>query len=67
MDIDVDGAEKEETEEGYKVVVVSGLTKNVHQGHLREIFGVYGKIVGLDLPLFKVCKCDNLVSGQAGC
>ena len=67
MDIDVDGGDKEEKEEGYKVVVVSGLTKNVHQGHLREIFGVYGKIVGLDLPLFKVCKCYLIVSGQAGC
>ena len=41
---------------GYRVIVVSGLTKNVHKGHLDEIFGVYGRVTGLDLPLFKVCK-----------
>lgn len=50
------GDEQEEKEEGFKVVVVSGLTKNVQRAHLMEIFEVYGKVVGLDLPLFKVCK-----------
>jgi hypothetical protein len=43
------------------VIVVSGLTKNVHRGHLEEIFGEYGKVVGLDLPLFKVCECGLLI------
>ncbi|KAI9634457.1 uncharacterized protein MKK02DRAFT_37988 [Dioszegia hungarica] len=47
-----EGAEAEE--KAFKVIVVSGLTKNVHKGHLEEIFGEYGKITGLDLPLFKV-------------
>lgn len=51
-DMDID----DEKDEGYKVVVVSGLTKNVHRGHLEEIFGEYGRITGLDLPLFKVCE-----------
>ncbi|ORY28600.1 hypothetical protein BCR39DRAFT_451859, partial [Naematelia encephala] len=41
-------------EEGFKVIVISGLTKNVHKGHLEEIFGAYGRVVGLDLPIFKV-------------
>lgn len=40
----------------YKVVVVSGLSKNVMKGHLDEIFSEYGRITGIDLPLFKVCK-----------
>lgn len=40
---------------GYRVIVVSGLSKNVQREHLEEIFGEYGKVTGLDLPLFKVC------------
>ncbi|OCF43208.1 hypothetical protein I317_02915 [Kwoniella heveanensis CBS 569] len=39
---------------GFRVIVVSGLSKNVLKGHLEEIFGEYGRITGLDLPLFKV-------------
>ncbi|KAL1405173.1 hypothetical protein Q8F55_008798 [Vanrija albida] len=38
----------------FRVIVVSGLSKNVHNGHLEEIFGEYGKVTGLDLPVFKV-------------
>lgn len=40
----------------YKVVVVQGLSTNVMPAHLREIFGAYGRVVGLDLPVFKVCE-----------
>ena len=61
MDVDMDDKEKED---GFKVVVVSGLTKNVHRGHLMEIFQVYGKVTGLDLPLFKVCMSDGDCSGS---
>jgi len=32
------------------------LTKNVHRGHLEEIFGEYGRVTGCDLPVFKVCE-----------
>jgi hypothetical protein len=45
-------------DDGHKVIVVSGLTKNVHRGHLMEIFEVYGRVTGLDLPLFKVCEWE---------
>lgn len=38
------------------VIVVEGLSKNVMRAHLEEIFGEYGKVTGLDLPLFKVCE-----------
>jgi RNA-binding protein with serine-rich domain 1 len=41
---------------GNRVVVVEGLSKNVHKGHLDEIFGVYGKILRIDLPIFAVCE-----------
>jgi hypothetical protein len=38
-----------------KVVVVTNLTRNVVQDHLQTIFGFYGEIVKLDLPLFGKC------------
>ena len=44
------------TSTGFRVVVVGGLTKNVHRGHLEEIFTEYGRVTGCDLPVFKVCK-----------
>lgn len=37
-------------------IVVEKLTRNVHEGHLREIFGSYGTIQSIDLPLNKQCK-----------
>jgi len=38
-----------------KVVIVTNLTRNVVQEHLQTIFGFYGEIVKLDLPLFGKC------------
>ncbi|RDX55516.1 hypothetical protein K466DRAFT_458367, partial [Polyporus arcularius HHB13444] len=35
-----------------KVVVVTNLTRNVAESHLKTIFGFYGEIVKIDLPLF---------------
>ncbi|UNI13806.1 hypothetical protein JDV02_000512 [Purpureocillium takamizusanense] len=32
-------------------IVVERLSKNIHEGHLREIFGRYGPILDLDLPM----------------
>jgi RNA-binding protein with serine-rich domain 1 len=39
-----------------KVVIVTNLTRNVVQAHLQTIFGFYGEITKLDLPLFGRCK-----------
>lgn len=36
--------------------MVEKLTKNVTETHLREIFGSYGHIESIDLPLNKQCK-----------
>lgn len=37
-------------------VVVEKLTRNVNEGHLREIFGVYGAIEDLDMPMNRTCE-----------
>ena len=42
-----------------KVVIVTNLTRNVVQEHLQTIFGFYGEIVKLDLPLFGKCEPSN--------
>ena len=38
-----------------KVVIVTSLTRNVVESHLRTIFGFYGDIIKVDLPLFGKC------------
>ena len=38
-----------------KVVIVTNLTRNVVESHLKTIFGFYGDIVKVDLPLFAKC------------
>ena len=38
-----------------KVVVVTNLTRKVVQEHLQTIFGFYGEVLKLDLPLFGKC------------
>lgn len=37
-------------------IVVEKLTKNVNEAHLREIFGSYGSISDLDMPMNRQCK-----------
>lgn len=36
-------------------IVVEKLTKNVNEGHLRDIFGTYGAIQELDMPMNRQC------------
>jgi hypothetical protein len=38
-----------------KVVIVTNLTRNVVWSHLQAIFGLYGEITKIDLPLFGKC------------
>ncbi|GLB33569.1 putative RNA recognition motif containing protein [Lyophyllum shimeji] len=48
MDIDRSPVEKQDA----KVVIVTNLTRNVAESHLQTIFGFYGPIVKVDLPVF---------------
>ena len=46
--------------DGNQKIVVEKLTKNVTESHLREIFGGFGDIQSLDLPMNKACRCIGL-------
>ncbi|KAF8559059.1 hypothetical protein OG21DRAFT_1390091, partial [Imleria badia] len=50
-DADVD-MEQTDDKKDAKVVVVNGLSRSVANTHLQTIFGFYGEIVKIDLPLF---------------
>jgi hypothetical protein len=38
-----------------KVVIITNLSRNVVETHLKTIFGFYGEIVQIDLPLYGKC------------
>ena len=57
-DVDMDRSPSQDNPNA-KVVVVTNLSRNVVESHLRSIFGFYGDITKIDLPLFG--KCKNLV------
>jgi hypothetical protein len=38
-----------------KVVVITNLTRNVVETHLKTIFSFYGEITKVDLPLYVKC------------
>ncbi|KAG9317252.1 hypothetical protein JVU11DRAFT_1446 [Chiua virens] len=48
-DVDMDNVDDKKD---VKVVVVNGLSRNVAQTHLQTIFGFYGEVVKIDLPLY---------------
>ena len=39
-----------------KVVIVTNLTRNVVESHLQVVFGFYGQVTKIDLPVFGKCK-----------
>ncbi|KAI0353564.1 RNA-binding domain-containing protein [Trametes cingulata] len=50
-DVDMDRASPPRNPHA-KVVIVTNLTRNVVESHLQTIFGFYGEIVKVDLPLY---------------
>ncbi|KAF8076145.1 hypothetical protein FPV67DRAFT_1470526 [Lyophyllum atratum] len=48
MDVDQSPVDKADA----KVVIITNLTRNVAESHLKTIFGFYGSIIKIDLPIF---------------
>lgn len=51
-DVDMDNGQRSPRA---KVVNVTNLSRNVVEAHLRTIFGFYGEIIKVDMPLFGKC------------
>lgn len=49
------------TKPNAKVVIVTNLSRNVVEAHLQTIFGFYGQITKIDLPIFGKCRLDILM------
>jgi RNA-binding protein with serine-rich domain 1 len=64
--MDVDRSPRDEKSDA-KVVIVNNLTRNVVESHLRTIFGFYGRILKIDLPLFHKCMFLKMISRYTGC
>ena len=43
------------SDRGKRVVIVANLTRNVVESHLQTIFGQYGELTKVDLPVFGKC------------
>jgi hypothetical protein len=57
--------DREGPKPGPKVVVVLNLTRNVADAHLRAMFGLYGEIRKIDLPVHT--KCTSFCAVRASC
>lgn len=56
--MDVDMGKPSDSKPEPKVVVITNLTRNVVEAHLRVIFGFYGEVVKIDLPMYAKCAPD---------
>ena len=54
-DVDVDMDKQPEDKLDAKVVVINNLTRNVVEAHLQSVFGFYGEVVKIDLPIYVKC------------
>lgn len=58
-DVDMENGSRAENPHA-KVVIVTNLTRNVVEAHLETIFGFYGEIIKIDLPLFGKCMYSQI-------
>ena len=56
-DVDMDVDRQSDGKPDAKVVVVANLTRNVVETHLQSIFGFYGEIIKIELPIYAKCVC----------
>jgi RNA-binding protein with serine-rich domain 1 len=54
-DVDVDMDKQSEDKLDAKVIVITNLTRNVVEAHLQSVFGFYGEVVKIDLPIYVKC------------
>jgi len=59
-DVDMDGHAPQHKKDA-KVIIVNNLTRNVVESHLKIIFGFYGQITKVDLPLYGKCEFVDCV------
>jgi RNA recognition motif-containing protein len=57
-DMEVDSHSPTDT----KVIVITNLTRNVVESHLKTIFGFYGRITKIDLPVFGKCAYSSTIT-----
>ena len=55
VDMDVDIRSPADRSDA-RVVIITNLTRNVVESHLKTIFGFYGHITKIDLPTFVKCE-----------
>ena len=61
-DADVDMENGATDKPNAKVVIVTNLTRNVVESHLQTIFGFYGEIAKIDLPIYQKCESHSSLS-----
>jgi hypothetical protein len=54
-DVDVDMDKEPEDKLDAKVIAITNLTRNVVEAHLQSVFGFYGEVVKIDLPIYVKC------------
>jgi RNA-binding protein with serine-rich domain 1 len=57
-DVDMDAAKDPRDA---KVIIVTNLTRNVAESHLKTVFGFYGEILKVDLPVYVKCKSSKFL------
>ena len=65
-DVDMENSGSKLDKPHAKVVVVNNLTRNVVEAHLETIFGFYGEITKIDLPLFAKCVFISILRAPLG-